>query len=247
MHVAAAAFQLHAEGGYHHHFAGTDDVGEVGIDFHVEIFRLDGHDRVPGLLHVGEGLIEHDADEALFGGCEFTTLDLGMEASFTAEKIVDDGEYQFGIKDDERRSAQGIDLDQVEAGGHEQAVYVFREFEHLHAGNGDLCGTPQHVEETDTQISGKALVDHLQCRQAPADNAILTGEIVGKNSTLFCWLVALCVDVSTRYPVQQGIDLFLGKQVVDSHETLLHHEGGEIEFFHALLANLFLEDALYLG
>ena len=72
------------------------------------------------------------------------------------KKVVHQLEHQLGVKDEQRRAAQRLDLDQVEAGGHVQRVHVFTELHDLHPAHSDVGGATQHVEHADAGITGES-------------------------------------------------------------------------------------------
>ncbi|MNZ74590.1 hypothetical protein D3C78_930410 [compost metagenome] len=138
MQVAAATIEFDVEGRDHHRLARPDDVGHGRVDLGVDVLEVDRHDRLPGFLEVDEGLVQHHAHHAQFGGGELAALDLGV-AAVAAEEVVHQLEHQLGVEDEQRGTAQRLDLDQVEAGRHVQRVHVFAELHHLHATHRYVC------------------------------------------------------------------------------------------------------------
>src|SRR3569832_361690 len=92
----------------------------------------------------------------------------------------------------------------IVTGGHEEAVHVFGELQHLNAADGYLRRAAQHVEEADAEQARETFVDHLERRHAPARDAGVGRLIVG-------------VDVAGVDAVQQGVDFVLCEDVVDGH------------------------------
>jgi hypothetical protein len=119
----------------------------------------------------------------------------------------------LGSTTNSARAAQRLDLHHVQAGGHEQGVHVLGELAHLHAAHRDLGGAAQQIEQADAQVTRKAVVDHLQRGHAPAHDPVLAGEVVLAGGRRHGPGLGLGVHVTAVHPVQQGVDLFLGKQV----------------------------------
>jgi len=101
-----------------------------------------------------------------------------MVTAIAAKKVVNRGEYQVGIDDAQAGAAERVDVDQVQAGRHEQAAYVFRKLDHLDAGRRYLGGTAQHVEHADAYRTDEAIIDHIQGRHTAADDAILAAQVI---------------------------------------------------------------------
>ena len=218
MQVTTTTIQFNMEGRYHDHFTGTDDVGQRGIHFRVDVLEVDIHHRMPGFLEVNKGLIEHHAHHTQLSGGELTPFDLGVPAIATKE-VVDQLEHQLGVENKQTGAAQRLHLHQVEAGRHIQRVHVFAELHHLHTAHRHIGGAAQQVEHADAGIAGKTLVDHLKRRHAPTDNAVLTGQVILLDASRFGFVLGFNQAVVDT--MQQGIDLILGKQVLHSHRWLL--------------------------
>src|SRR5690606_13632455 len=181
--VAAAAVQFDVERGYHHHFAGADDVGDGRVDFRVEVLEVHLQQRLPGFLQVDERLFQHHAHDTQLGGGELAALDLGV-TSVAAEEVVHQLEYQARVEDEQRDAAQGLHLHQIEAGRDVQRMHVLAEFHHLHAAHRNVRRATQQVEHADPGVAGKALVDHFQGRHASTDDAVLAGQVVASDAPL---------------------------------------------------------------
>jgi hypothetical protein len=162
-------------------------------------------------------LIQGHAHHPLLGGRELAPFDLGVIAAVPPEEIVHQDEHQLGIHHEQRGAPQRLDLDHIQAGGHEQGVHVFGELAHLHAAHGDLGGAAQQVEQADAQVPRKTLVDHLQRGHAPAHDPVLAGEVVPPGYAVVGLQLGLGVHIAAVHPVQQGIDLFLGKRSALGH------------------------------
>src|SRR5690606_538325 len=164
-------------------------------------------DRLPGLLQINEGLLQHHAHYPQLGGGELAALDLGMPAIAT-EEIVHQLEHQTGVQYEQGRAAQGLHLHQVEAGRDVQGVNVFAELHYLDAPHRDVGGAAQQVEHADAGVAGEAFVDHFQRGHAPAHYPVLAGQVVASDAARFT--VLLTVNDALVHPVQQGIDFILG-------------------------------------
>ncbi len=84
---------------------------------------------------------------------------------------------------------------------------VLAEFHDLHATGRDIGIATHQVEQTDTGIAGKPLVDHFQGRHPAPDNAVLTGKVVG----LYTGIISLFIGINVTiiHPVEEGIDFIL--------------------------------------
>src|SRR5690606_25422995 len=214
VHLATAAIQFDMEGRDHHHLAGADDVRQRRVDLGVHILELHILDRLPGFLEIDEGLLQHHAHHAQLGGREFAPLDLGVAAVAT-EEVVHQLEHQPGIEDEQRGAPQRLHLHQVEAGGYIEGVYIFAELHHLHTADRYVRRAAQQVEHADAGIAGETLVDHFQRGHAPADDSVLTGQVVALDATRLN--VLLVINDAFVHPVQQGIDFILGQQILNRH------------------------------
>src|SRR5690606_18947922 len=201
---AAAAVQLDGEAADHHVRAPGDDVGEVRVDLGVDVLELHVHHRCPGLDQVGEGLAQHQLDHPHLGDGELAALDPGRVAPVAAEEIVHHGEHQLGLEHDQAHAAQRLEAHQVEVGRHVQRVHVLAELDQVDAAHGDVGRAPDQVEQADAPQAHEALVDHLQGGHAPADDAVLAGEVVRPRGARV--RLRLGVDRAGIHAVQQGVD-----------------------------------------
>src|SRR5690606_4380108 len=106
--------------------------------------------------------------------------------------------------------------DQVEVGRHVQRVHVLAELDQVDAAHRQVGRAPDQVDQAAPPQAHEALVDHPQGRHAAADDAVLAGEVVRPGDAGVARF-GLGVDRAGVDAVQQGIDLVLGKQVVDAH------------------------------
>ena len=161
---------------------------------------------MPGFFHILKYLIQNHLDDAGLGWGEFPAFDLGM-APFPAEKIVHQLEHQLGVQHEQGGAPQRAHLAQVKAGGHIQRVNVLTKFHDLDAAGGNVGVAAHEVEQTDSGIAGKPLIDHFQGRHATTDDAVLTGEIVGLYAGIVGFFVG--VNVTVIHPMEEGIDFIL--------------------------------------
>src|SRR5882757_5696902 len=113
--VAATAINFDVETGDDDDFGRRDDVGEVRIDLGLHELELDGRDMRPRLVQIGEHIPQHHVNDSLLGGRELAAFDLRVAAR-AAEKVVHGGEYELRLEDNERRTPQRIQLQEVQAG-----------------------------------------------------------------------------------------------------------------------------------
>src|ERR1700733_1573297 len=177
MQLAASAFQIDLERAYHHDLGRTDNVGEVRIDLGIEVLETDACNDLPGFRNIGKRLPQYHLDNAPFGHGEFAPFDLGV-AAITAKKIVDDGKHQLGIEHQQCRSAQRIELDQIQARGYFQVLRVFAELLNSYRCDADLRRAADHIEESDSELPGEPIIDHLERRHAAAHQSHLRRDIV---------------------------------------------------------------------
>src|ERR1700722_17434246 len=176
MQLAAATLQLDLERGYDHDLGRTDDIGDVRVDLRIQVLEFDVGDDIPGLGKVGERLAQHHLDDAALGHGEFAPFYLGVAAA-AAEEIVDHGEHQGRVQHQQCRTAQRIELDQVQARGQVQVLRVFAELLHPHRRDADLGRAANHVEQSDAKLAREAIVDHLERRHAAAYQPHLGGDV----------------------------------------------------------------------
>src|SRR5690606_36118944 len=159
MHIAATAIELDVEGADHDDFAGADNIRHRRIHFRVHVFELDRHDGLPRLFQIDERLLQHHLHHAQFGRREFAALDLGVTA-IAAEEIIDQYEYQLGDENDQPGAAQRPHLDHIEAGRHVERMHILAELLNLDAADSNVGAAAQQIEQADTGITRKTLVDH---------------------------------------------------------------------------------------
>ncbi len=97
-------------------------------------------------------------------------------------------------------------------------MHELGELQHLHAGHRDIGAAAQHVEQAGTEVAGKPLVDHLQGRQTPAHDAVLTGEVVAARLVRIEHVVGIGFDIAAVDAMQQRIDFVLRKKVCAGHD-----------------------------
>ncbi len=168
---------LDVEAGDHDDFRRAHDVGEVRIDFGVDVLDVQALHVRPGFLEVGEHMLEQHVNDPLLGRGELAAFDLRVTA-IAAEEVVDGGEHQLRIEHDQAGATQRHDLHQVQIGRHVQRVHVLAELEHLHRRDRDFRRPAQQVEQADTEQAREPLVDHLERGHAPAHDTHLVREIV---------------------------------------------------------------------
>ena len=130
----------------------------------------------PGFAQVLERGLQHHVDDAALGGREVAAFDLGVPA-VAAEEVVDDGEHELRLEQDQRRAAQRVDAHQVQARGHVQRVHVLAELLHLDRVHRHFGRAAQQVVEVEAEQAREALVDHLERGHAPAHDAHLVLEV----------------------------------------------------------------------
>jgi hypothetical protein len=165
------------EAGDHDDFRRADDVGEVRIDFGVDVFDVQALHVRPGFLEIGEHVLEQHVNDPLLGRGELAAFDLRVTA-VAAEEVVDRGEHQFRIEHDQAGATQRHDLHQVQIGRHMQRVHILAELQHLHRRHRDFRRPAQQVEQADAEQAREPLVDHFERGHAPAHDTNLVREIV---------------------------------------------------------------------
>src|SRR3984885_4485042 len=177
MQLAASAFQIDLERANDHNLGRTDNVGEVRIDLGIQVLEIDGRNDLPGFRNIGKRLTQYHLDNAAFGHGKFAPFDLGIAAS-AAKKIVNDGKHQLGIEHQQCRSAQRIELDQIQARGYFQVLRVFAELLNSYRRDADLRRAADHIEESDSELPREPIIDHLERRHAAAHQSYLCRYIV---------------------------------------------------------------------
>jgi len=148
-----------------------------------------------------------------FGLGEVASFDAGVETPVAAEQVVDHEEDQVGVEDHQGRTAQRLELHQVEIGGHDQVADEFAVLGYPHRTDRDLHATPQEIVEADPQLACKPFVDDLERRHPAAHDAFLRGEIVGTRARKVVRFGRRLVDFA-GHAFQQRVDFVLRKKVV---------------------------------
>ena len=63
-------------------------------------------------------------------------------------------------------------------------MHIFCKLQHLHTTNGDFSLAPEHIKQTYSNVTSKALINHLKRRQTPTDYALLRIKIILSRSTI---------------------------------------------------------------
>ena len=112
-------------------------------------------------------------NDALLGRGEVAAFDPGVETPVTAEHVVDDEENQVRVEHEQGRTAQGFGCDQVEVGGDHQITDEFAVLLNADRADRNLRVAVHVVEQANTQIAGKTLVDEFERGHAPTHDAFL--------------------------------------------------------------------------
>ena len=125
-----------------------------------------------------EDKLQHALDDALLDVGKVAAFHAHVETPVTAEQVVDHQEDQVGVEHEQRRTAQRLDVHEVERGRHHQVADELAVLLHLHRTDGDLRVAPHEVEQPDAPVAREPLVDDFQRRHAPTDDALLRPEVV---------------------------------------------------------------------
>jgi len=94
-------------------------------------------------------------------------------------------------------------------------MHVLAELHHLHATHRYIGRAAQQVEHANPGVTGETLVDHFQGGHAPANDAVLTGQVIALDGSRLG--IAFGIHQTVVDPVQERIDLVLREQVLNSH------------------------------
>src|SRR5690606_7184433 len=132
------------EGTHNNHFAWADYIGHGGVNLRIDVFKIDDFDGLPGFSQVDKCLIQYHLHDTQFGRGKFPTFNFCVPA-ITAEEIIYQLEYQFGIQNNQSRTSQGAELDHIEAGGYIQRMDILSEFLNLNATDRNICRATQQI------------------------------------------------------------------------------------------------------
>ena len=225
VHFCLRPAQFERKAGGDDNFGRGRDVGELGIHLGADVLELELEHWRPCLAVFGEHHIEQVLDDALLGGREVAAFDPGVKAPIAAEHVVDHEKDQVGLEHHQARAPHRLCGDQVEIGRHHQVAHELGVFLHLDWSHRDLGVAVHVIEQADTEITRKALIDELHGGHAPTHDAFLSGEVVGAHPLGRCFFGRRLVGLPADAP-EQGVHFFLGEKVRRHGGGLLLNDEG---------------------
>ena len=134
-----------------------------------------------------------------------------MKLPDTPKQGVDNSKNQRRLTHNEPTATQGPDGYDIEVGRHRQfaqkrAVALHGDHAHRYFG-----AAANEIEQTDTEVACKALVDDFHRRHAPAHDALLARNVVASDLPgLKDFLLSLLTLAGNAF--EQGVDFFLRQE-----------------------------------
>ena len=144
---------------------------------------------------------------------ELPAFHLGGEAAVTAKQVIHRDEHQAWREHHQRRSAQGLQVDQVQVGWHRQVAGELMIRLNLDRTDADVRTASQQVKQRHTKMTGETLVNNLQRLKTLAHHATLGIRVVRTN-VAFRPALTLFIYRAVTVAVEQRVNLSLGENAI---------------------------------
>ena len=188
-----------------------DDGDKLRVDFGAGVVDLHWKDRTPGALQILQPADHHALDHAVFDFGEIPPLCLHLQFSRASEKKINQREDQAGLQHHDRIAPQWGHPEKVHGRRNRQRLEEFSELDEFGGAHADVHHLAQRVGKREPEEPDEAIMDDLQGRHTPPDDAVLRRQVKGHDLGRVVLLIILFLNaqIVAGDSLKERVNLFL--------------------------------------